>query len=225
MRGHSKYLTTWRSHVVRQMSHKGVQIGQRDSRVTVGMFNGRGSTLVQFRRGPRLIFASGAVGLKPRSCKDRLCEYLAERRVGRDPDLSRNPDLSWNDDDNPSRSSVASTTPAAIFHAATMSKPKTISITQFPWRRCRTHVKAPAARLGPYGQGFSVRVLGRDTLRLPPARQKPIGEFVYERLRLFGAPASSSGVPTARHSASFPNARMQPRPLKNIHVRCNRCAS
>lgn len=56
--------------------------------------------------------------------------------------------------------------------------------------------------------GFSVRVLGRDTQRLPPARQKPIGEFVYERLRLFDAPACTcAGLAEIASSVELKEAR------------------
>jgi hypothetical protein len=87
-------------------------VGQRDSLVMVGMFSGRGTALDQFRCGSRLIFASRG----PKSRRVHLRKYLADRRLGRD------------DDDNPSRSSVASMTPATIFHAAKTSTPMTTSI-------------------------------------------------------------------------------------------------
>jgi hypothetical protein len=62
-------------------------VGQRDSLVMVGMFSGRGTALDQFGCSALLILGSGSV-----SCRARLCEYLAERRLGRDPDPSRNGD-------------------------------------------------------------------------------------------------------------------------------------
>lgn len=106
------------------------------------MFSGRGTALDQFRCSALLILGSGAVGLKPLFRSARLCEYLAERRLGCDPDPPRS------GDENPSRSSAASMTPATTFHAARMNTPMTISIRAVPQERCRTRVETSPPGLG-----------------------------------------------------------------------------